>query len=113
MQMPRPDAILVTQQPRENAMSLLSRPAVRKHMTFCVLSVLAIFCANPSAAEPATIAMLRPHPTSPSTPLTQIRHCPSHEWVACRHRLADCKRMKAPGCLRLYRECIEECHAGD
>jgi hypothetical protein len=85
-------------------MPLLSRYA---------LAVLAILCANPAAAEPTTLALLRPHPTFPSSPLTQIRQCSDHERAACRHNLAECKRMKAPGCLKLYRECIEECHAGD
>ena len=94
-------------------MPLLSRPAVRTHTTFYALSVLALFCANPCAAEPTTIAMLRPHLIFPITPLTQIRYCPPHERAACRRNLRDCKRINAPGCLQGYRECIEECHAGD
>jgi hypothetical protein len=94
-------------------MPLLSRPAVRTHMSFCALSVLAIFCANPSAAEPITLTMLRPHQISPITPLTQVRCCPQNESAACRRNLQECQRINAPGCLEGYVECIEECHAGD
>ena len=94
-------------------MRLLSRPAARTYATFCALSVLAIFCANPCAAEPTTLALLRPHPISPVTPFTQVRHCPSRERAACGRKLRDCKRINAPGCSQGYRECIEECHAGD
>ena len=94
-------------------MRSLSRTPVRMYATLYALSVLAISCANPATAEPTTLALLRPNPTFPSTPLTQIRHCSDHEWAHCRYRLHDCKRMKAPGCLKLYRECIEECHADD
>jgi hypothetical protein len=98
-------------------MPLLSRPAVRTHMTFCVLSVLAIFYANPSAAQPITLTMLRPHLISPITPLTQVRQCPSHERAACRRQREACIRIRGPGgphaCLEAYRECIEDCHAGD
>jgi hypothetical protein len=32
------------------------------------LSALVVVCASPSAAEPTTIALLRPHPISPITP---------------------------------------------
>jgi hypothetical protein len=96
-------------------MPLLSRTAV--HATFYALSVLAIFCANPSAAEPTTIGMLGPHLTSPITPLTQIRQCPSHERAACRRQREACIRIRGPGgpqaCEEAYRECIEDCHAGD
>jgi hypothetical protein len=95
------------QQSQEEAMPLLSRTAV--HATFYALSVLAIFCANPSAAEPTTIGMLGPHLTSPITPLTQIRQCPSHERAACRRQREACIQA----CEEAYRECIEDCHAGD
>jgi hypothetical protein len=97
-------------------MPLLSRTAV--HTTFYALCLLAIFCANPSAAEPTTIALLRPHPISPITPLIQIRQCPSHERAACRKTRQDCIRMlgeagRTHECLASYRECIEDCHRGD
>src|SRR5262249_4246111 len=102
---------LVTQQSREEAMPLLSRTAV--HTTLYALTVLAIFCANPSAAEPTTIALLLHQPISPVTSLMQVRRCPSHERAACQRNLRECKRINAPGCQKGYRECIEECHAGD
>ena len=66
-----------------------------------------------AAADPITIAMLRPLLISPTTPLTQIRYCPPHERAACRRGLRDCKRINGPACLQGYHECIEECHAGD
>jgi hypothetical protein len=94
-------------------MAFPRRAALLTDTTFYALSVLFIFAINPSAAEPTTIALLRPHPISRITPLTQIRYCPPHERAACRRNLRDCKRINAPGCLQGYRECIEECHAGD
>jgi hypothetical protein len=99
-------------------MPLLIRPAFRIHTTFYALSVLAIFCASPSAAEPTTIALLRPHPISPITPLTQIRRCTSQERAFCRKTRQDCIRIlreagKTRECLASYAECIEDCHRGD
>lgn len=100
-------------------MPLLSRSAVRTYATFYALPVLAIFCVNPCAAEPTTLAlMLSPHPISPVTPLMQIRHCPSRESAACRKTRQDCLRIlkgagRAHECLASYRECIEDCHRGD
>jgi hypothetical protein len=100
-------------------MSLLRRPAVRTYATFYALSVLAIFCVDPCAAEPTTLALLlRPHPIPPDTPLTQIRQCPSRESAACRKTRLDCVRIlkgagRAHECLASYRECIEDCHRGD
>ena len=46
-------------------MPLLGRTPVRTHTA---LSILALLCANPCAAEPTTLAMLRPHLISPSLP---------------------------------------------
>jgi hypothetical protein len=94
-------------------MPLLSRTAVRTHTALYALSFLALFCANPCAAEPTTIAMFPPYLISPINPLTQIRYCPPRERAACRRNLRECKRINAPGCSQGYRECIEECHAGD
>ena len=95
-------------------MPLLSRTAV--HATFYALSVLAIFCANPSAAEPITLALLRPQSISPVTPLIQAR-CPSHEVAACRRNLHGCLSIfdawntrEVRKCHAAYHECIEECH---
>jgi hypothetical protein len=99
-------------------MPLLSRPAFRIHTTFCALSVLAIFCANPAAAESTTTAMLRPHPIPPITPLTQIRRCTSQELAACRRNRQDCNRIlreagRTQECSAAYAECIADCHRGD
>jgi hypothetical protein len=101
-------------------MPLLSRTAVRTRTTLYALSVLAIFCSNPAAAEPITIALLGPQSISPVTPLTQVRHCPSHEVAACRRNLKGCLSIFDPWntrevrkCQAAYHECIEECHAGD
>jgi hypothetical protein len=106
------------QQPQEEAMPLLNRPVFRIHTTFYVFSVLAIFCANPSAAEPTTIALLRPHPISPITPLTQIRRCTSQERAACGRNRQDCNRIlreagRTRECSAAYAECIADCHRGD
>ena len=78
-------------------MPLLSRTGVRTYATLYALSVLAIFCANPAAAEPTALALLRPQLISPLTPLTQIRQCPSHERAACRRGRRDCIRIRGPG----------------
>jgi hypothetical protein len=99
-------------------MPLLSRTAVRTYATFCALFLLAIFCANPSAAEPTTVALLRPQPIPPVTPLTQIRNCTSRERAACRKNRQDCIRIvreagRAHECRASYRECIEDCNRGD
>ena len=94
-------------------MPLLSRPALLRHTSLYALPVVALFYANACAAEPTTIAMLRPLLIFPTTPLTQIRYCPPHERAACRRTLRDCKRINGPACLQGYHECIEECHAGD
>ena len=99
-------------------MPLLGRTPVRTHTALYALSILALLCANPCAAEPTTLAMLRPHLISPNTPLTQIRRCPSRERAACRKTRQDCIRMlreagRAHECSASYRECIEDCHRGD
>jgi hypothetical protein len=97
-------------------MPSLGRTAVL--MTCYALSALVVVCASPSAAEPTTIALLRPHPISPITPLAHIRRCLSHERTACRKTRQDCIRMlreagRTHECLASYRECIEDCHRGD
>ena len=99
-------------------MPLLSRPAFRIHTTFYALSVLAIFCANPSAAEPTTIALLRPHPMYAITPLTQIRRCTSQERAACRRNRQHCNRIlreagRTHECSAAFAECMADCHRGD
>jgi hypothetical protein len=87
-------------------MPLLSRPTVRTYVAFCALSLLAIFCANPSAAEPTTIALLRPQPI-----LTQIKDCSA----ACRHERQTCvKQMnyiasREAFCDRKYNRCMNAC----
>jgi hypothetical protein len=70
--------------------------------------VLAI-CANASAADPITIALLRPQLISPVTPLIQAR-CPSHEVAYCRRGLRDCLHINGRGCHEAFQHCIEECH---
>jgi hypothetical protein len=90
---------------------MFDRQTVLKATTSIVLGaglVLAI-CANASAAEGTTLAMLRPQPISPFTPLTQVR-CPSHEWAACRRAYRECRHINAPGCDQNMDECIEECN---
>jgi hypothetical protein len=99
-------------------MPLLGRTAVRTHTGLYALSALALFCANPCAAEPTTLAMLRPHLIAPITPLTQIRRCSSRERAACHKTRQDCFRMlrqagRAHECSASYRECIEDCRRGD
>jgi hypothetical protein len=87
-------------------MPSLIRPALWTHTTLYALSVVAIFCANPSAAEPANIALLRPHSISPIAPPTQIscadahRRCESQR-QSCMHETNDsrlCARRQA-ACL--------------
>jgi hypothetical protein len=90
---------------------MFDRQAVLTATTSIVLGaglVLAI-CANASAAEPTTLALLRPQPISPITPLTQVR-CPSNEQAECRRARQECRRINAPGCDENYDECIEVCH---
>src|SRR5262245_39345065 len=99
-------------------MPLLSRRAFRIPTTLYALSVLAILCANMSAAEPTTIALLRPHPISPMTPLTQVRRCSSREQAACRRNRQDCLRILTEAgrrreCLAAYAECMQDCRRGD
>jgi hypothetical protein len=60
-------------------MPLLSRTAVRTGTTFYALSLLAIFCTDPSAAEPMTFAQVGPH----------------SEAQACRH-----------SCARRFHNCL-------
>jgi len=99
-------------------MPLLSRPAFRIPANLYALSVLAIFCANTSAAEPTAIALLRPHPISPMTPLTQVRRCSSKESAACRRNRQDCIRIlreagRSRECSAAYAECMQDCRRGD
>jgi hypothetical protein len=100
-------------------MPSLSRPAIRTHTIFYVLPLLAIFCANPSAAEPLTFALLRPHSIFPIVaPFTQIRQCSSQERTSCRRTRDGCIRIlresgRTHECLAAYRECIEDCRRGD
>ena len=99
-------------------MPLLSRTAVRTHTALYALSVLALFCANPCAAEPTTIAMFRPYLISPITPLTQIRYCPPRERAACRRNRQHCNRIlreagRTHECSAAFAECIADCHRGD
>jgi hypothetical protein len=97
-------------------MPLLSRTAVRTRTTLYALSVLAIFCSNPSAAEPTTLALLRPQPISPLNPPTQI-NCPSGvthtEHVAsCRGQKTYCIRFLKKSeshCEHQYDRCMSEC----
>jgi hypothetical protein len=95
-------------------MPLLSRTAV--HTACYALSVLAIFCSNASAAEPITLALLRPQLIAPVTPLTKVRnYCPPSEQAYCRRALRDCLHINLPSdhCHNAYHECMEHCHVGD
>jgi len=100
-------------------MQLLGRAACpTRTASVYAVSFLALFCANPSAAEPTNLAMLRPHLISPITPLTQVRRCSPRERAACQKTRQDCMRMlreagRAHECSASYRECIEDCHRGD
>jgi hypothetical protein len=58
--------------------------------------VLAI-CANASAAEPTTLALLRPQPISPITPRTRIQ--------------AECSNLSYQECQRCCNQYIIEGHA--
>jgi hypothetical protein len=99
-------------------MAFPRRAALLTDTTFYALSVLFIFAINPSAAEPTTIALLRPHPISRIAPLARVRRCTSQERAACRRTRQDCIRIlreagRTYECLASYAECIEDCHRGD
>jgi hypothetical protein len=95
-------------------MPLPSRTAVRIYATLYALSMLAIFCANASAAEPTTLALLRPQPISPLTPPTQI-NCGDVEHQ-CQHQRQLCMeemtyiRSRAEFCGRRYSNCMSHHH---
>jgi hypothetical protein len=96
-------------------MPLLSRTAVWIYVTFYALAVF-IFCVNPCAAEPTTLALLRPQPISPLNPPTQI-NCPSGlthtEHVhTCRGQHTYCIRFlkrSESHCQHQYDHCLSEC----
>jgi hypothetical protein len=67
--------------------------------------VLAV-CANATAAEGTTLALLRPQPISPFTPLTRISSCGHLHYGECRHCcVSECGADTS--CLR---SCRAGCH---
>ena len=87
-------------------MPLLSRTAV--HTTFYALSILAIFCANPSAADATSIA---PHRFPSISPITKCDStCTHQEHADCVFARHHCHGvLTGPQCEFLFHECLRSC----